>query len=332
MKQRNQSIDFLKGIAAIFVVFIHVKFGGLFGDYIAAIGAFAVPIFFMVSGYFSYGANQIKTKHSILNTIKLIAIVYFINLIRIFIMESCSISKMWDYLASNVFTFKHMIMWLCINTTVISGVAWFLWALLYCYLLCYIFYNLFSTFKAYIIILIIGFLGGVVVQILFPIIGMNKMSINNVWFCGLPYFLLGKAFHEKQKNLMLIIKTFNLLLMGLIGWGLITIGFLGKNGIAYLGVLALVSALFINAIFTPNMYNKLICTMGSKYAFFIYIMHPIVMHIIECLQISSTVWVDWIKPFVVLVITVLLAMVFYIIKEAVAIYLEKVKCKNERKS
>lgn len=52
MKQRNQSIDFLKGIAAIFVVFIHVKLGGTFGDYIAAIGAFAVPFFFMVSGYF----------------------------------------------------------------------------------------------------------------------------------------------------------------------------------------------------------------------------------------------------------------------------------------
>lgn len=223
-------------------------------------------------------------------------------------------------------------MWLCINTTVISGVVWFLWALLYCYLLCYIFYNLFSTFKAYIIILIIGFLGGIVVQILFPIIGMNKMSINNIWFCGLPYFLLGKAFHEKQKELMLFIKTFNLLLLAVIGWGLITIGFLGKNGIAYLGILALVSALFINAIFAPNIYNKLICTMGSKYAFFIYIMHSIVIHIIECFQISSTIWVGRINPLVVLVITVLSAMVFYIIKETVAIYLEKVKCKNERKS
>ena len=53
-KQYNYCMDFLKGIACIFVVFIHVKFPGNFGQSVQAIARFAVPFFFMVSGYYCY--------------------------------------------------------------------------------------------------------------------------------------------------------------------------------------------------------------------------------------------------------------------------------------
>ena len=56
--QRNQNIDFFKGIACILIVFIHAPFPEFFGDYIIKpIARFAVPFFFMVSGYFLYHSN-----------------------------------------------------------------------------------------------------------------------------------------------------------------------------------------------------------------------------------------------------------------------------------
>lgn len=56
-KQYNYCMDFLKGIACILVVFIHVKFPGDFGQAVQAIARFAVPFFFMVSGYYCYRSD-----------------------------------------------------------------------------------------------------------------------------------------------------------------------------------------------------------------------------------------------------------------------------------
>ena len=53
-KQYNYCIDFLKGIACIFVVFMHCEFPGLTGIAVQAVSRFCVPFFFMVSGYFCF--------------------------------------------------------------------------------------------------------------------------------------------------------------------------------------------------------------------------------------------------------------------------------------
>ena len=85
-KNRNTSLDVIKGIAAIFVVFIHVQFAGVAGEYIAKIGSFAVPLFFMVSGYFSHQASKEKLLRSVKNTVILIIVAYAINILRIFVL------------------------------------------------------------------------------------------------------------------------------------------------------------------------------------------------------------------------------------------------------
>ena len=54
MKQYNYCLDFIKGIACIFVVFMHCEFPGITGTLVQAISRFCVPLFFMVSGYFCY--------------------------------------------------------------------------------------------------------------------------------------------------------------------------------------------------------------------------------------------------------------------------------------
>ena len=47
-------MDFLKGLACIFVVLMHCEFPGMTGVIVQAISRFSVPFFFMVSGYFCF--------------------------------------------------------------------------------------------------------------------------------------------------------------------------------------------------------------------------------------------------------------------------------------
>lgn len=54
----NHCLDCIKGIACICVVFIHVHFPGWFGEIVWRLSQFAVPIFFITSGYFAYNCTN----------------------------------------------------------------------------------------------------------------------------------------------------------------------------------------------------------------------------------------------------------------------------------
>ena len=53
-KHYNYCLDFIKGLACIFVVLMHCEFPGVTGVAVQAISRFCVPFFFMVSGYFCF--------------------------------------------------------------------------------------------------------------------------------------------------------------------------------------------------------------------------------------------------------------------------------------
>ena len=63
MIERNYSIDILKFICAILVVFLHTDC--VYHDYILPLTRCAVPCFFMISGYFSVGKDSKKIKLTI---------------------------------------------------------------------------------------------------------------------------------------------------------------------------------------------------------------------------------------------------------------------------
>ena len=52
VKNRNEGIDMLRMVCAFFIVCIHIPFPGGVGSYIKAVSRIAVPIFFMISGYY----------------------------------------------------------------------------------------------------------------------------------------------------------------------------------------------------------------------------------------------------------------------------------------
>ncbi len=50
--QRNSGIDILKVICSFLVICIHKRFLGVAGEYIRALSRVAVPVFFIISGYY----------------------------------------------------------------------------------------------------------------------------------------------------------------------------------------------------------------------------------------------------------------------------------------
>ena len=313
IKSRNSSLDVLKGIAAIFVVFIHALFPGRVGELISDIGAFAVPVFFMVSGYFALNSSKEKLKKSIIHILQLIGIAYALNVIRIFISNSFSFADTLGYFKDEIFTFKHIALWLVFNSTYVAGVAWFLFALLYCYLFCYVFHKLYQSKYVYAIIAL-GFIGGVACAILLPSIGISGLTTRNFWFCGIPYFLSGKFIHDKGEKLIQKNHDIYIISVAIIGLAIIIIGSLFYKGIIYVGGICLSIALFIMCVRYPNFENKLLQQIGNKYAFFIYIGHPIVIHIFDGVFGEIYGVLTWLRPLIILAVTVICAVVFYAIR------------------
>ena len=60
-KKYNYCLDFMKGIACLFVVWMHCEFPGKTGVIVQAISRFCVPFFFMVSGYFCVNMSKTAT-------------------------------------------------------------------------------------------------------------------------------------------------------------------------------------------------------------------------------------------------------------------------------
>lgn len=64
-------LNLLKGFACIGVVFIHVSFPGVIGGIIKHASAYAVPIFFLIAGYYSFSKNLNTIKRKLIKIVKI---------------------------------------------------------------------------------------------------------------------------------------------------------------------------------------------------------------------------------------------------------------------
>lgn len=287
---RNTSLDVLKGVAALFVIWIHEQFPGVTGQLINRIGAFAVPVFFMVSGYFNAASSREKIARSIRHILFLLACTYTLSLARTFVFNGFSMHAVADVLAT-VFTFKWLTLWLVLNVTAhISGVAWFLFALLYCYILHWMFHRWMQDRRVFLLIPVC-IAAGLAVRLVLPSVGTN-----NAWFCGIPCYLLGRWFRQTQEHLVQV-RAIRFLLTALVGLALLVVSVFSTEVLAYPGAFLLAGALFCLCIQFPGIRGGLLERMGSTYNFFIYIGHALMIHIFNViLPVGDSLLLAWIRP------------------------------------
>ena len=314
---RNTAIDRVKFISSIMIIFIHIQFPDEFGQIMNAIARVGVPIFFMVSGYFAYGNSREKLKTKAIKILYLFVFAY-ISFIVVKMALLSNGAEIISYLCG-IINFESLLNIIVFNSVSGAYYAWFLIALLYCYLMCIIFNNNINKF-AYVLIPIV-----LAIHILFGEWSLlsggsavSRMYIRNFWLMGMPFFLIGHMLKAYEKNIVKNISN-GLLIFSLV-LGLASSVFertKTQNLELFVGTIIASVAIFLLCI--KNGKKK----QPSRFDYFmsevtlpIYIIHPLIVEIIKFLSYGkalSTSLLYW-RPVVAVIITLLAATIYYILK------------------
>lgn len=329
-RKQNHYLNFWKGIACFCVVFLHVRFPiEALDGILQTMCRFAVPLFFMISGYFCYGDNKEIVEKKLPGKIKRI---FWINLAGCFyyFLVQMAIALFGDSHGSikdvieklhMMFNKEAMVNWLVFNKDPFINIMWFTSALLYCYLLFWVinhfnlyplFYGLIPTLLAFHFVIgnVLALFGNEIPEIYF----------RNFLLFGLPFFMLGNWLHKHKTRVLekfTVEKCRGMICLGLflgIGeWFL-----MGKREI-YLGSLLVVVCVFLLALYQPEKKEKSIITkIGMKYSLFVYIVHCSVATVMErfadkLIVAETTIYYVYrfARPFVVFGISVAIAWAVY---------------------
>lgn len=327
-KKKNYFLNYLKGLACFGVVFFHVKLPHYMLDgVIQAMFRFAIPLFFMVSGYFCDTSDREKLEkrlpgkcRHILGISAIGCVYYFVfqMMIAVFGDSHGSMADVVDRL-HQCFNGKALFEWVVFNQDPFINIMWFTFALLYCYLLLWLI-NHFNWYGK--VFRLIPVLIGVhmIMGNILTLFGMaaSKLYYRNFLFFGLPFLLLGiwmrrnqeilcRKFSEKACASGMLAGT----LLSVVEW------FVFSRQELFFGSIIFVLSAFLYALHKPEAkQNSLITTIGDKYSLFVYIVHCSFISVLDRFAYKLlpeggllTIY-NYVKPLLIFVIAVIGAYVF----------------------
>lgn len=259
-RKRIQSIELCRLIASFFVVFIHYKMPGNLGLSVSALARFAVPFFFIISGYFSFNATPHQIRRRILGIVKL----NFISTLLYLLWQSYKVRYIYfqsrlSWLKS-VLTIRSISSWVFLNTNPFSGHLWYLNSVFICYCAIYIYiywnsskisyYPLYQAAFSLFAIHLIGGTFAASVQFAVP-----YLIYRNALFFGLPMFTLGLFLREYQDKIISIFHPSRTMLwiIILLGCMLTLLEYFGSGKVElHIGSLISVVALMLLLIIKPQ--------------------------------------------------------------------------------
>ena len=320
--QRYNNLDLLKFICCFLVICIHIPFPGEVGRYIVAIARVAVPLFFMITGFFYSNTilhkNENKQLKKILKLVIISNALYFAWNLAISILNGTGIVS---YIKS-AFTWKALIDFVLLDVSPFSGHLWYLGALLLVLLIAKVFRK--SNLEHYVFPIIPVLLA---VDLVF---GKYSLCIwgrefpvellRNWLFVGLPYFLLGvlikkkeaviRSFFRGKQQWLLVVTILFILTTMLERYSLVELS-LNSTRDHYLSSTFLAVSLFILCISSSDIDpNNLFANLGRHESTMIYIIHPAIITVVAIVE--KYIGLQWgisvINPFLVFGISLLFAM------------------------
>ena len=322
-RQYNSCFDFIKGIACIFVVFMHCEFPGLLGTVVQAVSRFCVPFFFMISGYYSYyGLNEDKHYDARKKISHIAKITLFTSLF--YLLVALVMYKFFGRSLS--FSLHSVVDWFIFNRPVIiSGHLWFLFALLYDYILFSLAYKLRLVTVAIcmIPILILAYIA--LAQAAY-LAGMKipNMMYRNFLIEGFPLFMAGYWLHQNSAKVIAQCSDRWLLLL-LCASTVACIPermILGRDFGVNIATFPQLAGLFILGMKHPGQFTgSSLGWIGKNLSMLTYVLHIFVWHmfvnrVYVFIHISHNPLALYLKPVVVLVVTIVFsyAIVFFMDK------------------
>lgn len=318
--ERYNSIDVLKCLCAFMVICIHAPFPGKIGEYLVAISRIAVPIFFMISGFF--WENTCSKKGEIRTIKKLFYLTIGTNIFYLII----NLIFRYDiqYLI-NFFSFKNIVKMLIFNYSIFSEHLWYLSAILYVTVVVYVLDKLKIRNKVCLLIPVL-----IVIDLIFgkySILLFHRefpyILLRNFLFVGLPFFLIGTLLFKYRDNIKnsfsatkIIFLIVIFIFLNCIERYVLEINLLNAVRDQYICTTILSVLFFMLAIVTSNKVDdNLMSLIGRKYSTMIYIIHPfwisVVSKIISLYFSNVRGLISYLFPFAVFGISIIFSYIYY---------------------
>ncbi len=314
--KKNLTLELIKLFAAYMVVFVHVPFYGETGNIINALARFAVPLFFFISGFFSYNISLEKikgrTKRILIITV-FSSVLYFLYKIAVLLYFG-NIYMVLSYF-KGFFNLKSMIDLFVFNLPFSSGHIWYLLALIYVYII-YYFVTKFRLsekliFSVAFILLFLHILLSESQSVLGIVIPIH--FVRNFALMGFPFFGIG-LLTKKHQNKIQNVSNPILIIAIIIGCieSVVSQLLYGEKEL-HIGSLFIVFALVVIFIkYSDLKYPKgfYVLTDCSTY---IYVFHILVSDVIYTLysmcniDINSVALLKYMHPIVVCIMSTVLA-------------------------
>lgn len=294
MKNRKTQIDILRCVLSILVIAIHTLNINTNAKYIIIIGRIAVPIFFILSGYFIFEKKAEQIKYQIKKLVLIIIIANIIYAIWAIIVNYQGLRNLFWQETLNI---KNIIRFLILNQSIYRGHLWYLGALLYCHILYYLQIKYFPKLKKFKLPLIISLL--IILVTLCEFLQIKQyLYYRNFIFMGLPYYLIGVWIREHQKEDKHNATKYVIITISCIILNFVEVYVLYKTTTTYLlehyiMTIAISIGIVLTTSYQTSKYNykrrNIIAKIGKKCSLSIYIFHVMIIDVLNKLQIITKI-------------------------------------------
>ena len=308
---RNNTLDVLKLFASYMVVFIHITFYGEIGSAVCALARFAVPLFFLVSGFYAYKVPPEKIRRRMFRVARLLLFaVAAYTVYNVSRRNTREIGLYWDaYL-----DLKNLVKLFLFNVPVHTEHLWYLLACLYVYGIFWFAMKIripetLMFAAAGLLLLLHLFL-----EEFLSVWGITvpTMLVRNFALMGLPFFGLGLLVNKYQHIFRKIPPpAIAVLIMIGISETLFSWYYFGNSDL-YIGTLCILAALVAVFLKFPDMQYPPAVLSLTGCSTYIYIFHPMLSYVAYKLYLTldvdvSTVAFHMVHPLVICVLSTVLA-------------------------
>lgn len=321
LSKENTGLNFLKGIACLIVILLHCPLPGLLGDAIIYGLRFSVPIFFMITGYFSYNKNKNWILKQIKKTLTLLLQGELLSGTVLFLLgflEGKSFSLI-DLLSQSAILYQPIK--ILFFGSIFNGTLWYLYALLWSCIVLYLLNNLPTKIYNYFylmipILLFLHIVGRLYIQ--------NHSDINKYIFLfrsallfGIPFIYLGRLisqFKDTIKHLFTRKATYCLLISGIAFQVLEFVVWRQYMDLQFSTVIISLALFLLASEYWHPASTFVITKLGRELSASIYILHGPIINIVNFFFSTPNNLLLSLKPLLVLLSTWLCAYIIFTVK------------------
>lgn len=320
--RRFIGFDILKFLCAFLIVCIHCPFPGVAGEYFTALTRIAVPIFFMITGFFYKDVAERKNeKKQLVKILRLLIISNLIYLIYRCLIAAVGGEGVGAYL-SRAITLKSIVKFAVLNESPFNGHLWYLGGILYVLLIAFAADKL--GIRKVLFALTPFLLAGDLILGKYSLVLFHRefpyVIVRNFLFVGLPYFCIGELIRDGKINIKFSAAKLAIIAAVFSFTTLLERFLLVSNGMNaardhYISTTFLAAAVFLLFIEiynsrSANNVERWAARVGRDCSAWVYVIHPIFIAVIAAVMRKCGVYniYQYIAPIVIYAVSIAFVM------------------------